>query len=64
MSTNKTQYLFYNREHPAHIKKVIPYAQALCYRRIMQDDDILNQECINLQENFANRGYPFQTTSE
>jgi len=46
------------------MKKSIPYAQALRYRRIIQDDDILDQELTNLQENFTNRGYPLDTTNE
>jgi len=63
-ATNKKQYLSYNCEYPAHMKKSIPYAQALQYRRIIQDDDILDQELINLQENFKNKGYPPGTTNE
>jgi len=37
-------------------QKSIPYAQALRYRRIIQDDNILDQELISLQENFENKG--------
>ena len=62
--TNKKQYLSYNSEHPAHMKKSIPYAQALRYRRIIEDDTILDQELETLQNNFTSRGYPLKTTND
>jgi GIY-YIG catalytic domain len=60
--TNKKQFLSFNSEHPAHMKKSIPYAQALRYRRIIQDETILDDDLVTLQNNFINRGYPQDTT--
>jgi hypothetical protein len=56
--TDNKQYLHYNSEHPKHVKNSIPYAQALRYRRIISDNDILLSELSNLKENFLNRLYP------
>jgi hypothetical protein len=56
--TDNKQYLHFNSEHPAHIKKAIPYAQALRYRRIIEDDEILKLELDKLKSNFISRNYP------
>lgn len=56
--TDKKQYLHYKSCHPTHIKKSIPYSQALRYKRIILDQDILNQELNNLKLNFISRKYP------
>jgi len=56
--TDNKQYLHFNSEHPQHVKKAIPYAQALRYRRIIEDDHILLVELQKLKENFIIRQYP------
>ena len=56
--TDNKQYLHFNSEHPQHVKKAIPYAQALRYRRIIEDDNILKLELEKLKLNFLNRLYP------
>ena len=56
--TDNKQYLHFNSEHPQHVKTAIPYAQALRYRRIIEDDNILNLELEKLKSNFLNRLYP------
>jgi len=56
--THKNQYLHYNSEHPSHVKKAIPYSQALRLRRITDNDDILHTELNTLKEKFIQRGYP------
>ena len=59
--TDNKQYLHYNSEHPQHMKKSIPYAQALRYRRIIENNDIYNSEIIKLASNFTARQYPIST---
>jgi hypothetical protein len=62
--TDNKQYLHFNSEHPRHVKKAIPYAQALRYRRIVEDDVILNNELHNLYLNFTARLYPHEIVAE
>ena len=56
--TDKKQYLHYSSCHPTHVKKAIPYSQALRYRRIIDDDDELKLNLHTLLNKFVNRGYP------
>ena len=56
--THKNQYLHYNSEHPSHVKKAIPYSQALRLKRITDDNNILQTELNTLKEKFLHRGYP------
>jgi len=56
--TDNKQYLHFNSEHPSHVKKSIPYAQALRYRRIIDDDALLDIELIKLKSSFVARDYP------
>ena len=56
--TDNKQYLHFNSDHPQHVKKAIPYAQALRYRRIIEDDNIFKIELEKLKSNFLNRLYP------
>ena len=60
--TDKKQYLSYYSSHPKHIMKAIPYSQALRYRRIITDDEILCKELDKLLHKFTNRGYPILET--
>jgi len=48
--TDKKQYLHFSSCHPAHVKKAIPYSQALRYRRII-DVDTEKNSAIDLPEN-------------
>lgn len=42
--------------------KAIPYSQALRYRRIITEDEILITELNNLLQKFTIRGYPVKET--
>ena len=61
--TDKKQYLHYNSCHPTHVKKAIPYSQALRYRRIIDDDEELKLNLHTLLNKFTNRGYPTEYVS-
>ena len=56
--TDNKQYLQFKNEHPRHVKKAIPNAQALRYKRIIVDDNIFKEELVKLKSNFLNRSYP------
>jgi hypothetical protein len=58
--TDNKQYLHFNSEHPQHVKEAIPYAQALRYRRIIEDDNIFNAEILKLKNSFLTRNYPVE----
>lgn len=62
--TDKKQYLHFSSAHPAHVKKSIPFSQALRYRRITCDDDILQHELTDLKQKFLSRGYPSSLVEE
>ena len=56
--TAKNQYLHFNSQHPIHVKYAIPYSQGLRLRRIIDDDNIFQDELKNLKHKFIQRGYP------
>jgi hypothetical protein len=56
--TDNKQYLLFNSEHPFHVKKSIPYAQAIRYKRIIADNEELHRELNKLKHNFTTRLYP------
>ena len=56
--TDNKQYLHFNSEHPKHVKEAIPYAQALRYRRIIEDNNIFKTEIDKLKNSFLVRNYP------
>lgn len=56
--TDRKQFLFFTSCHPSHIKRAIPFSQALRYRRIIDDDSMLKLELENLRSKFLKRGYP------
>ena len=56
--TDKKQYLHYNSCHPSHIFKSIPYSQAIRYKRIISDDNLLEDELNKLKKLFLVRNYP------
>lgn len=62
--TDKKQYLYFSSCHPTHVTRSIPYSQAIRYRRIVEDDDILNVELCTLKQRFINRGYPLTMLNE
>jgi len=55
--TDKKQYLHFSSCHPEHVKKAIPYSQALRYRRIIDLDSELKTALNLLEEKFLNRDY-------
>ena len=55
--TDKKQYLHFSSCHPEHVKKAIPYSQALRYRRIIDLDSELKTAINLLEEKFLNRYY-------
>jgi hypothetical protein len=61
--TDKKQYLHHTSSHPAHTKLAIPYSQALRYRRIITDDNLLTLELTKLKDKFHNRKYPKSVTN-
>jgi Reverse transcriptase (RNA-dependent DNA polymerase)/GIY-YIG catalytic domain len=56
--TDKKLYLHFTSNHPVHVKKAIPYSQAIRYRRIINDQSILTTELDDLHTRFTTRGYP------
>lgn len=62
--TDVKQYLHYRSSHPHHVKKAIPYSQAIRYRRIIEDDHILVSQMEDLKLKFINRGYPVQLLND
>lgn len=58
--TDKKQYLFFNSSHPKHTTLSIPYSQALRYRRVIDDNSMLNTQLDTLCGHFLSRGYPKQ----
>ena len=62
--TDKKQYLAYSSNHPRHTMKAIPYSQALRYKRIITDNEILKNELDTLLHRFTSRGYPTTETTQ
>ena len=56
--TDKKKYLHFTSSHPRHIKKSIPFSQALRYRRIIDEESILKTEIDKLKHKFIRRDYP------
>jgi hypothetical protein len=56
--TYRVQYLHFGSNHPKHVKKAIPYSQAIRYRRVIDNDDILRNELDTLKQYFKLRNYP------
>lgn len=56
--TDKKKFLHFSSAHPLHIKKSIPFSQALRYKRIITDNSILTTELTNLNNAFIRRHYP------
>jgi hypothetical protein len=62
--TDKKQYLHFTSSHPKHTTRAIPYSQAIRYRRIIDNDDLLTTELANLSKLFLKRGYPLELLNE
>lgn len=62
--TDKKQYLFFSSCHPSHVKRSLPYSQAIRYRRIIEDDTLFLTELEDLKCKFVNRGYPLSLLHE
>lgn len=62
--THKNQYLHFTSEHPIHVKKSIPFSQALRLRRIIDNEEILSVEIKALKNKFLQRGYPEKILSK
>jgi hypothetical protein len=56
--TYRVQYLHYSSNHPQHVKKALPFSQALRIRRICDQDEKLSIYLDKLKTNFVSRGYP------
>ena len=56
-STDRQAYLHKNSAHPSHLKKSIPYGQALRLKRICTEDDEFMKASIQLTEKLKKRGY-------
>lgn len=55
--TDRQAYLHFQSAHPRHVKKAIPYSQALRLRRITTDDADYHRSLNKLEKVFINRGY-------
>lgn len=56
--------LHYNSSHPVHTKQAIPYSQAVRYRRIISEEEVLSDALDNLQQMFLTRDYPKNLVSK
>ena len=55
--TDTHQYLHYGSCHPTHVKKGIPYGQALRMKRICSTKETYNRRLEMLRGNFEKRGF-------
>lgn len=62
--TDRTLLLHHNSFHPHSCKKGIIFSQALRYRRIITDDQLLQKRLNNLLIILINRGYTHKTITE
>lgn len=56
--TNTNSLLHFSSYHPIHTKENIIQTQALRYRHLTTDNNILNTDLQQLKSNFKERGYP------
>jgi len=56
--TDNKQFLHFSSEHPYDTKRAIPYTQAIRYKRIILDPQILKDEINFLKQKFTSRSYP------
>lgn len=62
--TDRQAYLDFTSSHPTHLKKSLPYSQALRIRRNTSNNNTLKTELEKLQTVFATRKYPTEFTSK
>ena len=55
--TDQQSYLYCTSAHPEHLKKGIPYGQALRLEKICSQEDEFNNACKQLTEKMKIRGY-------
>lgn len=55
--TDRQSYLYRTSAHPEHLKKSIPYGQALRLRRICTEESEFDKACNQLSNKLKNRGY-------
>ena len=55
--TDRQSYLYRTSTHPEHLKKSIPYGQALCLKKICSQEGEFNNACKQLTEKMKIRGY-------
>ena len=55
--TDTHQYLHYGSCHPRHVKKGIPYGQALRIKRICSTEESYRDRLRDLRSNFIKRGF-------
>ena len=55
--TDAHQYLNYKSCHPPHVKRGIPYGQALRFKRICDSDEVFERRLDDLRGFLVNRGY-------
>ena len=56
--TDANRYLYFNSYHPRHTFRSIVYSQGMRYRRIINDNVILEKRLDELKVYFMNSGYP------
>ena len=62
--TDANRFLHFSSYHPRHMFRSIVYSQGLRYRRIINDDAVLDQRLNTLQDYFVRSGYPHAMVSE
>ena len=55
--TDAHQYLNYKSCHPPHVKRGIPYGQALRFKRICDSDEVFERRLDDLRGFLVDRGY-------
>ena len=55
--TDTHQYLDFKSCHPGHVKKGIPYGQALRLRRICDSDEVFEERLNEMKGHFIKRGF-------
>ncbi|CAB3988774.1 Hypothetical predicted protein, partial [Paramuricea clavata] len=55
--TDTHQYLDFKSCHPAHVKKAIPYGQALRLKRICSSEKVFQDRLKEMEGHFIKRGF-------
>ena len=62
--TDANRFLHYKSFHPRHVFRSIVYSQAIRYRRIINDDDTLDERLAQLRTAFVSSAYPANLVDE